>query len=320
MKTKKLILSVLSLLVCVSIFVFAHAKDKEEVLLHFVQVSDTHLQDSSRKDGTRLLGSSEKLLKDTVSQINNIKDLDFALITGDLVDTPKESLVDKFIEITEGFEYPLYVTLGNHDVSVGGLGKKGFVKKFTSVNSLSFTDGMPYYSFSPNAKFTVICLDGTTDKVISANGSIQDKKQFDWLEKELEENKDKFVIIAMHFPLVEPYKSDSHRFLEPDRSKLLNLINSYPNVIGVFTGHYHAARLMKVKNKIHNSCPAVIQYPNAFREITITKDKKNLFVDFKWHPVNGEKLRNKSKESSDSWALTQGAKEDRGDTIKLKIY
>ena len=297
-------------------------KAQESPLLHFIHITDIHLNSSKSKDAERLLGSSEKLLKDAVNQINEIKDLDFVLATGDLVDIPEEELVDKFIEITMSLKYPLYVTTGNHDISVGGgLGKQGFIKKFNAAkDSTSFTAGMPYYSFSPNEQFTFICFDGTTDTVVTAHGQIQDSKQFEWLKSELEKNKDKYVIIAGHFPLIEPYKSKSHNFLEPDRSKFLDLINSYKNVLGVFTGHYHAARLIKSKNKIHNSGPAVIQWPNAFREVFITKDKKNLVFDFKWHPVNGEELRNKSKENSDSWGLTQGASEDRIQTVKLKIY
>ena len=291
-------------------------------LLHFVQMSDTHLQHSNAKDYERLLGSSEKLLKDSVDQINKIKDLDFVLETGDLVDMPKEELVDKYIEITMSLKYPFHVLLGNHDVSVnGGLRKKGFIKKFIESKSPSFTNEMTYYSFSPNDKFTFICLDGTTEKVVTAHGQIEEEKQFEWLKNELEKNKDKYVIITLHFPLIEPYKSQTHFFVEPDRGELLNLIDSYKNVIGVFTGHYHAAKLLKIKNKIHNSCPAVVQWPNAFREITITQDDpKYLNVEFKWHEVNGLDLREVSKNSSNSWTLTQGTPEDREQVIMLRVY
>ena len=305
----------------VSFFIIANAHEPKP-LLHFVQVSDIHLQKPIAKDAERLLGSSEKLLTDAVSEINQIKDLDFVLATGDLVDTPDEDLVDKFIDITMSLKYPFYVLLGNLDVSVnGGLGKKGFIRKFRRLeNATSFTHHKTYYSFSPNDKFTFICLDGTTDKVVTANGQIDDK-QLKWLEKELDANKDKYVIIALHFPLIEPFKSETHFFLEPDRTKLLNLINSYKNVLGVFSGHYHAARLIKIKNKIHNSCPAVVQYPNAFREIIITQDDpKYLTLNFKWHVVDGQELRDKSKNSSKAWKSSQGNEEDREQVIKLKVY
>ena len=302
---------------------FTYLKAQEpKPLLHFVQISDTHLQKGVAKDAERLLGSSEKLLKDAVNQMNEIKDLDFVLSTGDNVDVPDEKLIDKYIEITMSLKYPFYLLLGNHDVSVnGGLGKKGYIKKFNKLeNATSFTNDMTYFSFSPNDKFTFICLDGTTDEVVTAHGQIDDK-QFEWLKEELDANKDKFVIIALHFPVIQPYKSDSHFILEPDRTKLLELIDSYKNVVGVFSGHYHAARLVKIKNKIHNSCPAGVQWPNAFREIIITQeDPKYLTFNFKWHEINGLELREVSKNNSKAWTLTQGAPEDREQVIKVKVY
>lgn len=302
-------------------FVYVMAQEPKP-LLHFVQISDTHLQKSIAKDAERLLGSSEKLLTDAVAQINEIKDLNFVLSTGDNVDTAEEKLLDKYIEITMSLKYPFYVLFGNHDVTVmGALNKENYIKKFNTLeNPTSFTNEMTYYSFSPNEMFTVICLDGTTEELITAHGQL-DEKQYEWLKEELEKNKEKFVIIALHFPLIEPYKSQTHFFLEPDRTKLLELLDSYKNVIGVFTGHYHAARLTKIKNKIHNSNPAVVQWPNAFREIIITQpDKKHLELEFKWHVVNGKELREKSKISSKAWALTEGAPEDREQVIRLKVY
>lgn len=302
-------------------FLFLKAQEERNLLLHFVQISDTHLNYHYARNAERILGGSEKLLRKAVEQINEIEGLDFVLATGDLVDIPERKLVDQFIEITMSLKYPFYVTLGNHDVSVnGGLGKRGFIRRFyKQENATSFTNKKTFYSFSPNEKFTVICLDGTTDKLVTANGQIDDE-QLNWLRIELEANKDKFVILALHFPLIEPFKSQTHFFLEPDRTKFLSLINLYPNVVGVFTGHYHAAKLFKIKNKIHNSCPAVVQYPNAFREIFVYKeDEKHIAFDFKWHPVNIEELRGISKKAS-KWAVAQGTEEDRVQKIKLKVY
>jgi len=322
MKRKSLFL-LLGIVASVILGSFAILKAEEsKPLLHFVQITDTHLQDPGAADTGRLLGSSEKLLKDAVNKINAIKDLDFVLATGDLVDMPKKKLLDKFLEITNDLEYPLYGLFGNHDAGVNAeLNKKEYIKRFVKDRPTNFTDGMAYYSFSPNDKFTIICLDGTTEKVITAHGQIEAPEQFEWLKKELEKNKNKYIIIALHFPLIEPFKSESHFFLEPDRTKLLDLLNSYKNVIGVFTGHYHVAKLMKIKNKIHNSCPAAVQYPNAFREVLITQDgEKYLNVEFKWHDINGIELREKSKVGTKNWSAAAGAKEDREDIVKVRIY
>lgn len=322
--TKKKFFYTLSLILLLYLGAFLVLKAQEaKPLLHFVQVSDTHLNYSYVQDATRLLGSSEKLLEKTVEQINQIKDLDFVLATGDLVDIPQEKLVDKFIEITMSLKYPIYELLGNHDVGVNSkVDKKEFISKFREIeNPISFVENMSYYSFSPSDKFTIICLDGTTEKVITSSGQIDDK-QLEWLKNELEANKDKYVLIALHYPIIEPFESTDHFIVEPDRTKLSELIDGYTNVLGVFTGHYHAARLFKIKNKIHCSCPAIVQYPCAFREVTITQGEKGKYInlDFKWHVVNEPELREKSKNASQSWALAEGTKEDREQTAKLKIY
>ncbi|MBI1857759.1 MAG: metallophosphoesterase [Candidatus Melainabacteria bacterium] len=291
----KRIALVLSIVLTFALVVFAQdsKSKKEEVLLHFVHVSDTHLQRSIARDSHRLHKSSELLLEKTVSQINNLKDIDFILHTGDIVDQPTSELVDKFIEVTMSLKYPMHVLFGNHDVGVNAeVSKKEFIKKFNSLEgATSFTNGMTYYSFSPKGDFTFICLDGATDKEVTSNGQINNE-QLKWLEKELEKNKDKFVIIALHYPLVEPFKSESHKFIEPDGTKLLNL-------------------------------PAIIQYPVAFREVIIKKDAEgeNLLVDFKWHPIDAPELIEISKQhSGKSWKLTEGTNEDKRQTIKLRIY
>ena len=76
-------------------FTSCSALANEKPLLHFVQISDTHLQKNYARDAERLLGSSEKLLKDAVNQINKIENLDFVLSTGDQVDVPDEALIEK---------------------------------------------------------------------------------------------------------------------------------------------------------------------------------------------------------------------------------
>lgn len=302
-------------------FTFSHAK-KSEPLLHFIQISDTHLEYSDEKDGARLLGGSEVLLRTLVDQINKIGGIDFVLSTGDLVNKPDRKLIEKFIEITNLFKYPHYVLLGNHDATNDSEVKKAELIKifYEKGGKRSFSNRKPYYSFSPNDKITVICLDGSVEEYKTSNGLIDDK-QLAWLKKELDLNKNKKIIIALHYPVFEPFESVTHYILEPGRTKLLNFIDSYPNIIGVFTGHYHAAKLVNIKNRIHNSCPAIVEYPCAFREVIIEEeDPEHVTVDFKWHVVDEPTLVAKSKKHSDTWRLKEGAPEDREQKIKLKVY
>ena len=295
-------------------------KVKGNILLHFVQLSDTHLQKPSVKASHgKLLHDSEVLLSTAVKQINKIKNLDFVLVTGDLVDVPDEKLVDKYIEITMSLKYPTYSLLGNHDVSGTGIDKSAFIKKFYQLaNPTSFANHMSYYSFSPKDKFVVICLDGAIDRIDTAHGQI-DNKQLKWLKDELEANKDKYVIVAYHFPLYPPYVSKERTVLERDRNKLIKLINNYKNVIGVFTGHYHAAGIFFVKDKVHEAAPALVQYPNAFREIIISQEEpEHIKVNFIWHEVDNPVLVQKSKHTTHTWRIFQGSLKDRENIFEFK--
>lgn len=321
-KKINLIVFLLALFFCYQATSNYFAQENSTELLHFVHISDTHVDFPDAEDSVRLRASSEKLLRSVVRQINKIENLDFVLATGDLINTPEKPLLDKFLEITKYFKYPLYVLLGNHDVGVNvEMDKKNYIKQFYSVpGATSFKNKMPYYSFSPHKDFLFICLDGTTEEEITSNGQMPDS-QLKWLKNEIESNKDKFIIIASHYPLVEPFKSKSHCIKEADKKKLLNLINKHSNVVGYFSGHYHASKLIKLNNKIYNSCPAIIQYPCAFREIIVMRDDpKYLTFKFKWHVVSESELVEKSKNASKSWILNEGLEEDRENTIKVRIY
>lgn len=61
-------------------------------------------------------------------------------------------------------------------------------------------------------------------------------------KKELDScSKDDTVLMFMHVPIVEPFASPNHRMR--NAIVLKQLIESYKFPIGVFQGHYHAAKL-----------------------------------------------------------------------------
>lgn len=321
------------LLVLLLEFVFAYfAFAKEDnVLLHFIQISDTHINFDDLPDKAKIRGNSERLLIKAIDQINEIRDLDFVLATGDLINKPKIELLERFLNIVANLRFPLYVILGNHDVGVGDeLKKEDYIRKFYEMeNPTSFHNGMSYYSFSPNDYFTVICLDTTHEDFISRLGRIDDKQLF-WLQNELEMNRDKFVLIALHISPIDPFKSSQDLFFDPSRKEFLDLINKHDNVIALFSGDYHAAKIFEAYGKIYSIAPATVRYPCAFREIIIKKvnkkkwkfwDKKKEIVDveFKWHVIDEPELVEYSKNLSIDPGISEGDKEDRENTIRVKV-
>ena len=55
------------------------------------------------------------------------------------------------------------------------------------------------------------------------------------------------------------------------------------NPIGVFQGHYHAAKITQHDNVLYVNSPALVSYPNAFRVVSVTnhKDKVVLILNGK---------------------------------------
>ena len=262
--------------------------------LRFAQVSDVHFDSKAKKSKNfnrngRLLAYSGELLKDAIDQINNTENIDFVIFTGDQINSPRESELRKFLEIINTLKCPWYLIAGNHDIAVGNpdtgtslkasrpaklpfsfsLPLRNKLKYFQVADSYNknFKAGKDYYSFSPKKGFLVIVMDGVINSYITANGYF-DKKQLNWLEEQLNSNKNSKVIIAQHFPLVEPQKSITHRVLNAD--KYLETLKKYDNIIAILSGHYHKSKITKVGNVTHISAPALVQYPNAFRILTIT--------------------------------------------------
>ena len=81
-----------------------------------------------------------------------------------------------------------------------------------------------WYAFSPKNDYRVIVLDTTSDEAITANGKLT-VEQAEFLKGELEANKDKFIVIFQHHPVVEPFKSEHHRIV--NNEAYMDIIKEY---------------------------------------------------------------------------------------------
>ncbi|OGI02441.1 MAG: hypothetical protein A2Y25_01270 [Candidatus Melainabacteria bacterium GWF2_37_15] len=270
----------------------------------FVQLSDVHLTTKPGNAGGRMLTQSAQLLDDAVKQINTLEKVNFVVFTGDMINTPDKKLLEKFKSVANKLEPNWFWTLGNHDVNAA-FNKKKFIAEMHQTKS--------YYSFLTN-NFVFICMDGTIDTIPTAHGEfLPDELQ--WLDKELGKNKDKYAVIFQHYPVVEPFHSSSHYVI--NAKQYLDVIDRHKNVVAVMSGHYHAARINKRNNVLHVSTPSLVQYPNAFRVITIAETPQGLKFNFEFTPTKLENIRNQSRLQTRSAKLHEGSKSDRNTTIIL---
>lgn len=283
--------------------------------LRFVQLSDIHFLENGSNTTFKMIGESPRLFDDAVAQINEIKDLDFVMITGDLIDKPFEKELRAVLPHVQKLNYPWYFAFGNHDRCVGGyLTSDVYLKMLREANP-DFIFDNPYYTFIPKKGYRVIVLDDTITSEITSQGYIDDK-QLKWLKKELDRAKKDTVLIFMHVPIIEPFASPNHRL--KNASQLMGLIESYKNPIGVFQGHYHATRVVQHDNVLYVSTPALVSYPDAFRLITVQNYKDKTVFELKWYETREKTIQKMAKLLVIASSIYTGEENERNGIYEIK--
>ncbi len=283
----------------------------DEKKVKFIQISDVHLHEKADNSGSRMYKHSQELFTDAVKQVNNIDDIDFVVFTGDMIGRPDKTLLEKFVEKAGEIKYPWFCTTGNHDIGIQGLNKKVFLDILRE--NRHFNVDKPYYALSKN-NFVFLFMDGTNEKKNTANGFFP-KKELSWLEEQLKLNRNSYIVIFQHYPVVEPFSSASHCVLNAD--EYLEILDKYENVIAVITGHYHVTKVT-VRNKVaHISSPALVQYPNAFRVITLENTDEYVSISYDFKPTKQKNVRMKSLHLINSINLYAGKEKDQNGTIIL---
>ena len=303
------------LTIVVAYFIGAQVCTAANNNLRIAQISDAHFSSYESNTSYKLLEKSGALLDDAISQINTTGGYDFVIFTGDLINKPKVSELEKFLTHTKNLIYPWYAIDGNHDISIDGdLTKKKFISVLSDNNDKMRHKNI-YYAFTPKKGYRVICLDSIIDYKITTNGEIPEE-ELAWLRQELNNNEKNTVIICTHVPLVEPFNSPSHRL--NNAHEVMKLIKSHNSPIIVLQGHYHGAMIKQVDNAIYISCPSLVSFPNAFRVININNGKNSTKVDVYLKETNLKDVQTRAKIRLMGTQLLYGEEADRNGTFELR--
>ena len=176
--------------------------------LRFAVFSDIHITEENEN-------LFAKLQKDIVD-----KDISFFVVDGDLTDHGLQSEYRICWEYFMNLGIPWFVTIGNHDMYQ----KDGWE---TWKNYF----GPSCYTVAVADDLRLIFLDTSTGTV--------GKDQFNWLEKVLKENPEKFKIVISHYPLYDdPFPSIWRLPGAEERYKLFRLFDQY-HVYAYIGGHLH---------------------------------------------------------------------------------
>ena len=283
--------------------------------LRIAQISDAHFSSFEKNTSYKFLEKSDELLDDAILQVNTSGPYDFVIFTGDLVNTPRESELDKVITHINALIYPWYAINGNHDIAIDGGLTKDYFRKTLNSNNKNMKSEKIYYAFTPKRGYRVICLDSIIDYKLTSNGEIP-KEELDWLRNELNNHKKDVVILCTHVPIDEPYSSPNHKML--NEAEIKTLLRTYENPIIVLQGHYHAARAKQNDNIIYITSPSLVSYPNSFRVINIHSNKRKTTVDVFLKETGLKNIQSRSKLRLLGSELLYGSEEDRNKTFEIK--
>ena len=285
--------------------------------LRVAQVSDAHFSSFEENTSYKFLKKSGELLDDVIFQINTSGPYDFVMFTGDLINKPKVSELEKFISHANNLIYPWYAIDGNHDISIDGpLTKRKFLATLAEANDNMQQENI-YYAFTPKKGFRVICLDSIIDYKLTSNGEISNEEYL-WLTQELEKHAKETVIVCSHVPIVEPFSSPNHKM--QNEYEVRKLIKSHKNPVIVLQGHYHTTKIIKDDNMLVVACPSLVTYPNAFRVININSNKQRTLVDVYLKETNLKDIQSRSKLRLMGTERLYGEESDRNASFELKNY
>ena len=285
--------------------------------LRVAQVSDAHFSSFEENTSYKFLKKSPELLDDVIFQINTSGPYDFVMFTGDLVNKPKVSELEKFISHANNLVYPWYAIDGNHDISIDGpLTKRKFLETLAANNDNMQQENI-YYAFTPKKGFRVICLDSIIDYKLTSNGEISNE-EFMWLTQELEKHVKDTVIVCSHVPIIEPFSSPNHKM--QNEYTVRKLLKTHKNPLIVLQGHYHTTKIIQDDNMLVVACPSLVTYPNAFRVININSNKQRTLVDVYLKETNLKDIQSRSKLRLMGTERLYGKESDRNASFELKNY
>lgn len=243
----------------VSCALLSNIDANKEVVFFFA--ADTHISDNE---------DTHQINIDLINAMNNLpgtaypKDIPGTvnepigiLIAGDLTENSNQTEWEKFLAIFDSIDndglsrYPVYESIGNHDVNED---------KMNVIDGVVERHGNTFYSMDWGPVH-IVCL-----------GYHPDTENLEWLAKDLARiGQTRPIIIYFHMNIVYQWIDDG---IEQFKDLFLAVIKDY-NVIGIFNGHSHNVKRSNWKGyDVYISGSPTKQIDNriGFHVVSVTRD------------------------------------------------
>ncbi len=169
-------------------------------------------------------------------------------------------------------KYPYYIVIGNHEVFKSQhFDKKDYMRTVRKYSKSCRSKNANYVFKKKGVVFLVV--DGAKE-VIPGPAGYYKKDTLKWLDKKLSKYEHENVIIFQHFPIVAPYYNRTHSTYEVE--KYQDVLKKHSNVVGIFSGHYHANGETEKDGIYHVSTPSLLAPPNNYKVIDVSvKSRKD---------------------------------------------
>ncbi|RLC48985.1 MAG: hypothetical protein DRH57_01060 [Candidatus Cloacimonadota bacterium] len=257
----------------------------------FAWLSDVHIEIGKERivDQEMRFSLSTTILENAVRDINENKDIDFVIITGDILNNGRSWNLDASKFILDKLNKPYFVVIGNNDfampISGIGISKTTFHTAFAD-NEPNFKGGI--WSYSPVKDLLLIGIDNINP---ISGGEAWTENLMKNLEKHLKSNNRKDVIILVHYPIVELNYQKNGKLLY-SAMEFMDLCKRY-KVSFICSGHYHYKEFQKIDSIFNFICPALIEFPHQYLTVLVSSKEVNISSHNVLDIITIEESRNK---------------------------
>lgn len=260
------------------------ARRRPPLTVRLAQITDIHLSLHDVGESMVLRAEAPRLLAGAVAACNAAPDLDVVLVTGDLIDNGTPAELDAVIATLSGLRVPWYAIPGNHDIAYPPDSGRLDRRQFYSRLQAAAPDGATVYAAAPESGcWTVLLKPGVRLIGLDSNipgdwGGQVDAGQLAWLAATLTAAAEPLIVLAVHHPLHEVFGGwavpafagqDWHKFFCVNGPEVTALLDRYPAVRVVLTGHDHVSAVAGPPGRVHISSPALASYPLAYRTVEV---------------------------------------------------